>query len=192
MPATIFPPPMNSRDNIRSLTLPIRHLLEDSPIAPNMDDHEQNVVHSKAAFVHVIIPAITGGICGLVAQSLVESGKLASPWDEGDYLSSLWNMHVALLIVTIPGLVVMAAWMAKQGRNSEILEFMVGGLSTIILAFLMSSMAGCGAFILMLFWFMASGSWGKHDLPAFRLGVWWGLGLVVGAFSGAFALDIRS
>jgi hypothetical protein len=157
-----------------------------------MDDHEQNVVHSKAAFVHVIIPAITGGICGLVAQSLVESGKLASPWDEGDYLSSLWNMHVALLIVTIPGLVVMAAWMAKQGRNSEILEFMVGGLSTIILAFLMSSMAGCGAFILMLFWFMASGSWGKHDLPAFRLGVWWGLGLVVGAFSGAFALDIRS
>ena len=157
-----------------------------------MDGHEQNVVHSKAAFVHVIIPAITGGICGLVAQSLVDSGKLASPWDEGDYLYSLWNMHVALLLVTIPGLTMMAAWMAKQGRNSEILEFMTGGFSTIILAFLMSSMAGCGAFILMLFWFMASGSWGKHELPAFRLGVWWGLGLVVGAFSGAFALDIRS
>ncbi|MBT6971555.1 MAG: hypothetical protein HOA04_00445 [Euryarchaeota archaeon] len=157
-----------------------------------MDGHEQNVVHSKAAFVHVIIPAITGGICGLVAQSLIDSNKLASPWDKGDYLDSLWNMHVALLVVTIPGLVVMALWMAKKGRNSEVFEFMAGGFSAIILAFLMSSMAGCGAFILLLFWFMASGSWGKHELPAFRLGVWWGLGLVVGAFSGALALDLRS
>jgi hypothetical protein len=174
------------------LTLSIRHLLEDSHIAPNMDGHEQNVVHSKAAFAHVLIPAITGGICGLVSQSLVDSGKLASPWDKGDYLHSLWNMHVALFIVTIPGLVVMAVWMAKKGRNSEILEFMAGGFSAIILAFLMSSMAGCGAFILLLFWFMASGSWGKHELPAFRLGFWWGLGLVVGAFSGALSLDLRS
>jgi uncharacterized membrane protein YfcA len=82
--------------------------------------------------------------------------------------------------------------MAKKGRNSEVFEFMAGGFSAIILAFLMSSMAGCGAFILLLLWFMASGSWGKHELPAFRLGVWWGLGLVVGAFSGALALDLRS
>ena len=140
----------------------------------------------------MLIPALVGAASGILAQMLIDSGRFVNPWSKDDYFHTIWNMHVALFCVAVIGLFTMLLFFLYKKRRSELVEFVAGGLSLMLLALLMTSMRGCGAFVLMLFWFAASGSWARHELPPFRLGVWWGMGLVIGALAGALAWDLRT
>ncbi len=147
---------------------------------------------SRQSFENVIIPALIGGLTGLVTQFMIDGGILSDPWPDGSYLSSLWNLHAALICVAITGPITMTIHFLVKDRKSELLEFILGAGLLIFLAALLSTMRGCGAFVLVFIWFVASGSWSRYELPPFRLGFWWGLGLVVGALSGVLAMDLRT
>ncbi len=147
---------------------------------------------SRQSFENVIIPAVIGGITGIITQFLIDGDILSNPWGEDTYLSSIWNMHAALICVAITGLLSMTAFFLLKERKSELLEFLLGGAFLLASAFLLSSMRGCGVFVLVFVWFVASGTWSRYELPPFRLGFWWGLGLVVGALSGVLAMDLRT
>ena len=147
---------------------------------------------SKKSLPHVAIPSLVGAVTGMIAQLLIDSEHLPSPWRLDGYLDSIWNMHAALLCVAITGSLAMLAYWQYKGKQFSLTEFIMGGLSMIVFASLISSMRGCGAFLLLLLWFFSSASWGRYELPPFRLGVWWGMGFVVGALSGVLAMDLRT
>ncbi|MCS5537676.1 MAG: hypothetical protein NZ770_06185 [Candidatus Poseidoniaceae archaeon] len=147
---------------------------------------------SRQSFENVIIPALIGGLTGIMTQFMIDGDILSNPWGEGSYLSTIWNMHAALLCVAVTGPLSMTVHFLRKERKAELLEFLLGGAFLLVVAALLSTMRGCGAFVLVFIWFIASGTWSRYELPPFRLGFWWGLGLVVGALSGVLAMDLRT
>ena len=147
---------------------------------------------SKMSLPHVVIPALTGGATGMFVQFLIDSGYFPSPWSLGTYLDSLWNVHVALIAVMISGSLAIFSYWSYKGKENSLFEFIIGSLAMVVLAMLISTMRGCGLFLLLLVWFFSSASWGRYEMPPFRLGVWWGMGLVIGSLSGVLALDLRT
>ena len=147
---------------------------------------------SRQSFENVIIPALIGGLTGIMTQFMIDGDILPDPWDEGSYLSTIWNMHAALLCVAVTGPLSMTVHFLRNERKAELAEFLLGAAFLLVVAALLSTMRGCGAFVLVFIWFIASGTWARYELPPFRLGFWWGLGLVVGALSGVLAMDLRT
>ena len=147
--------------------------------------HESEAVvvsPQTAALEPVVMPAFVGLLTGIITAIILEKFPGIMSWIDSGYMIGVFTLQ-AILLFTIPtGCIV--SYIQSRRYNLNAIEMFSGMIVFIIFGCMMSFAMGCGFLFLILLWLWASMYWWRYELPAFRLGLWYSMGICSSAMLG--------
>jgi hypothetical protein len=116
----------------------------------------------------------------LLSREIIDVSNSFSP-----FLQTVSELLV-IVAMALPTLLLIGLFHCRKGESY--LEFSGGGMLIFLPVVILSLMfPACLLPIVIVVWFYISMSWPLHRLPIFRVGVWTGMGSLVGCLVGAMA-----
>jgi len=143
--------------------------------APMVDDPE-------AKLEPVALPAFVGLFTGIITALILGKYPGIVSWIYSGYMEEVFTLQI-ILIFTIPAGYLLSVFQSKKYNLNQI-EMFSGMLVFIIFGCMASFAMGCGFLLIILLWLWASLYWWRYNLPSFRLGVWYSMGLCSSAMLG--------
>ena len=137
---------------------------------------------SKAKLEPVVLPTFAGLLTGIITALVLEKYPGIVSWLFSGYMEEVFTLQIILLF-TIPAGYLISIFQSRKYNLNQI-EMFSGMLVFIIFGCMMSFAMGCGFLLIILLWLWASLYWWRYDLPSFRLGMWYSMGLCSSAMLG--------
>jgi len=140
---------------------------------------------SNDQFIHVFFPAVLGASFGALGQHLLSKGIIDVSNSFSPFLQTVSELLV-IVAMALPAILLIGLFHYRKGESY--LEFSGGGIIIFLPVILLCVMfPACLLPVMIVIWFYISMSWSLHKLPIFRVGMWTGMGSLVGCLVGAMA-----
>jgi len=136
----------------------------------------------EAKLEPVVLPAFVGFFTGVITALILEKYPGIFSWIYSGYLENVFTLQVILLF-TIPSGYLISIFQSRKYNLNQI-EMFSGILVFIVFGCMMSFAMGCGFLLIILLWLWASLYWWRYELPSFRLGMWYSMGICSSAMLG--------
>ncbi|HIG03324.1 MAG TPA: hypothetical protein EYQ53_02935 [Candidatus Poseidoniales archaeon] len=140
---------------------------------------------SNNQFMHVFFPAVLGASFGALGQHLLSKGIIDVSNSFSPFLQTVSELLV-IVAMALPAILLIGLFHCRKGDSY--LDFSGGGIIIFLPVIIFCVMfPACLLPIVIVVWFYISMSWPLHKLPIFRVGMWTGMGSLVGCLVGAMA-----
>lgn len=140
-------------------------------------------------FKNVFLPAIIGSSFGAIGQHFLGNGVINVANSFSPFLQIVSELLV-IVAMTIPVIIILGLFHLQE---SKFLDYIGGAFTLLIPVVILSAMfPACLLPFAIMVWFYTSMSWSRYNLPDYRLGMWGGMGSLVGALVGAMAYTMLS